>query len=269
MKIRRFSFAFAFVMERQINSPRFSFTFAFKIIMLGTHKPEQQATLTNKNKIPEIFFLFHFRNSTERKSQIMGFLFIFACNCFCEDGSCCPSVFLWLNFQRFVLLWSSYPKYPTVLKMLRVVNVLRVVSALPGEIQKGTGGRGRDRKCHKLSWRLSQIVVTFYDDLWRFMTFYVNGIQRDGNCHKMSQIVVTCRKSVSRNYSKGELSFPTNLLHYMPGVGKEMRSSPFYYFCMPDHMKDSCLPSQACRDCEMRAAEQSKGIYLRAALILL
>ena len=34
---------------------------------------QQQATLTNKNKIPEIFFRFRFRNSTERKSQILGF----------------------------------------------------------------------------------------------------------------------------------------------------------------------------------------------------
>ena len=32
-----------------------------------------------------------------------------------------------------------------------------------------------------------------YDDLWRFMTFYVME-QRDGNCHKMSQVVVKCRK---------------------------------------------------------------------------
>ena len=36
---------------------------------------------------------------------------------------------------------------------------------LTGENQTGTGGRGRDRKCHKLS----QIVVTFYDE---FMTIY-------------------------------------------------------------------------------------------------
>ena len=44
---------------------------------------------------------------------------------------------------------------------------------------KGDGRKGTvDRKCHKLSWRLSQIVVTFYDDLWRFMTFYVNGTKR-------------------------------------------------------------------------------------------
>ena len=57
------------------------------MVMLGTHKPQQQVTLTNKNKIPEIFFRFRFRNSTERKSQILGFLFIFACNYFCEDGS--------------------------------------------------------------------------------------------------------------------------------------------------------------------------------------
>ena len=31
-----------------------------------------------------------------------------------------------------------------------------------GEIQKGTGGRGQDRKCHKLS----QIVMTFYDEFY-------------------------------------------------------------------------------------------------------
>ena len=62
--------------------------------------------------------------------------------------------------------------------------------SLPGEIQKGTGGRGRDRKCHKLS----QTVVTFYDDLydnlWRFMTFY------DVLCqwNKEMEIVIKCRK---------------------------------------------------------------------------
>ena len=45
------------------------------MVMLGTHKPQQQATLTNRNKIPGIFFCFRFRNSTERISQILGFLF--------------------------------------------------------------------------------------------------------------------------------------------------------------------------------------------------
>ena len=39
-------FRFRFVMKRQINSPRISFAFAFVMIMLGTHKPQQQATLT-------------------------------------------------------------------------------------------------------------------------------------------------------------------------------------------------------------------------------
>ena len=59
-----------------------------------------------------------------------------------------------------------------------------------GEIQKGTGGRGRDRKLHKLSWRLSQIVVTSYDDLWRLMTFY------DVLCqwNKESGIIIKCCK---------------------------------------------------------------------------
>ena len=32
--------------------------------------------------------------------------------------------------------------------------------------------------------------MTIYDVLWRFMSME----SRDGNCHKMSQIVVTCRK---------------------------------------------------------------------------
>ena len=66
----------------------------------------------------------------------------------------------------------------------------KFILARTGEIQKGTGGRGRDRKCHKLSWRLSQIVVTFYDDLWRFMTFY------DVLCqwNKETEIVIKCRK---------------------------------------------------------------------------
>ena len=64
----RFYFALAFVMETQTNSPRFSFAFAFVIIMLGTHKPQQQATLTKLIKIPEIFFWFRFRKSTQRKA---------------------------------------------------------------------------------------------------------------------------------------------------------------------------------------------------------
>ena len=74
MKIWRFSFAFAFVLERQINSPRVSFAFVFVMVMLGTRKLQQQATLTNKNKIPDMFFRFRFCNSTERKSKNQGFL---------------------------------------------------------------------------------------------------------------------------------------------------------------------------------------------------
>ena len=34
------------------------------MVMLGTHKLQQQATLTNKSTVPEIFFRFRFRNST-------------------------------------------------------------------------------------------------------------------------------------------------------------------------------------------------------------
>ena len=51
-----FNFAFAFAMERQINSLRLSFTFAFIMTMLGTHKPQQQATLTS----PRFSFAFAF-----------------------------------------------------------------------------------------------------------------------------------------------------------------------------------------------------------------
>ena len=40
--------------------------------------------------------------------------------------------------------------------------------------------------CRKLSWHF----MTTYDDLWRFMSME----QRDGKCHKMSQVVVQCRK---------------------------------------------------------------------------
>ena len=61
-------FHIRFRMERRINSPRFSFTFVFAMIMLGTHKPQQEATLTKSIKIPEIFFRFRSRNAIERKS---------------------------------------------------------------------------------------------------------------------------------------------------------------------------------------------------------
>ena len=72
----------------------------------------------------------------------------------------------------------------------KAAPLINTQTLLTGEIQKGTGGRGRDRKCHKLSWRVSQIVVTFYDDLWRFMTFY------DVLCqwNKETEIVIQCRK---------------------------------------------------------------------------
>ena len=55
---------------------------------------------------------------------------------------------------------------------------------ISGEIQKGTGGRGRDRKCHKLS----QIVVTFYDEFCD--EFYDVLCQRN----KETEIVIKCRK---------------------------------------------------------------------------
>ena len=63
------------------------FRICFVMDMLGTHKPQVYATLTNKNNISEMIFCFLFRNSTERISQILGFWLIFTCNCFCEDGT--------------------------------------------------------------------------------------------------------------------------------------------------------------------------------------
>ena len=36
-------------------SPRYSLAFAFVMIMLGMHMPQQQATLTKQIKIPESF----------------------------------------------------------------------------------------------------------------------------------------------------------------------------------------------------------------------
>ena len=49
-----------------------------------------------------------------------------------------------------------------------------------GEIQKGTGGRGRDRKCRKLS----RIVVTFYDEFYDVLCQW----------NKETEIVTKCRK---------------------------------------------------------------------------
>ena len=83
-----FFFAFPFAMQRQmLDSSRFSFVIAFVVSMLGFHKPQPQATPTTKNRIPDIFFRFRFRNPTMRKSQTHGNFLSFARNCFCEDGS--------------------------------------------------------------------------------------------------------------------------------------------------------------------------------------
>ena len=55
------------------------------MIMLGTHKPQQQATLT-KIEIPEYFFHFRFRTSTEKilNPEIRICL---NSKCFCEDDN--------------------------------------------------------------------------------------------------------------------------------------------------------------------------------------
>ena len=73
MKIRGFVFAFAFVLERQANSPRCSFAFAFVMSKSSLH--HQQTTLTNKNKISKIFFRFRFRNPAERNWEFPTWLF--------------------------------------------------------------------------------------------------------------------------------------------------------------------------------------------------
>ena len=81
-------------------------------------------------------------------------------------------------------------RYRKVPKAATITNFEGIPVWCTGEIQKGMGRRGRDRKCHKLSWRLSQIVVTVYDDLWRYITFY------DVLCHwnKETEIVIKCCK---------------------------------------------------------------------------
>ena len=43
-------FCFRFRNGKANKFPRFSFVFAFVMVMLGTHKPQQQATLTNIKK---------------------------------------------------------------------------------------------------------------------------------------------------------------------------------------------------------------------------
>ena len=45
------------------------------MIMLGTHKPQQQATLTKQIKILEIFFRFRFRYSIEKNILNPGIFF--------------------------------------------------------------------------------------------------------------------------------------------------------------------------------------------------
>ena len=112
-----------FVMERQINSPRFSILFAFVVIMLGTHKPQQQAT-TAKIKIPKMIIRFRFCNPTQRKSRIRDF-YLFAPACFCEDGNEWVWTFFATSFRyRKGNFYGSdqdlfNPKDPTVLKILR------------------------------------------------------------------------------------------------------------------------------------------------------
>ena len=52
---------------------RFSFIFAFAMIMLGTHKSQQQATITKIDQIPEVIFRFHFCNQLREKPKSRNF----------------------------------------------------------------------------------------------------------------------------------------------------------------------------------------------------
>ena len=55
--------------------------------MLGTHKPQQQATQMKKIQIPETILRFRSRNPTKRSPKSWIFFFIaFACNGLCDDG---------------------------------------------------------------------------------------------------------------------------------------------------------------------------------------
>ena len=67
--------------------------------------------LRKNNQIPEIFFRFRFRKSTERKSEILFFFFCFACMCFCEDGR--------RRCQKGVLVFFVVPKKAPGLCRLR------------------------------------------------------------------------------------------------------------------------------------------------------
>ena len=75
IKIWRFCFRFRSHNGMANDFTQIFFSLAFVMIMLGTHKPQQQATLTKQLNVPEIFFLFCFRNLPETKSQIQGFYF--------------------------------------------------------------------------------------------------------------------------------------------------------------------------------------------------
>ena len=79
-------FRFRFRNGKANKIPQIVFRICFHNDHVG-HTQSTTASHTYEIKIQEVFFSFRFRNSTERKSLIMGFLFLFACNCFCEDGT--------------------------------------------------------------------------------------------------------------------------------------------------------------------------------------
>ena len=88
MKMWRFYFAFAFVMERLINSPQILFRICFVMVMLGKWRLQQQAILTNKNiKSQRFSCAFAFVIQQRENPKSWDLFSFFACKCFCEDGN--------------------------------------------------------------------------------------------------------------------------------------------------------------------------------------
>ena len=65
----------------RINSPWFSFGLAFAMSMLGSHKPQKQATVTRKTKSQSLSL-----SQSNREKILNPGIYFFACDCFRGDG---------------------------------------------------------------------------------------------------------------------------------------------------------------------------------------
>ena len=74
--------------------------------MLGTHKPQQQATVTKQIKIPEIFFRFRFRNLTAENPKSWDFFFF---SLVLVSVRMVQGLGLGKEFRSFLLLGSFRP----------------------------------------------------------------------------------------------------------------------------------------------------------------